>query len=392
VEEGLAMTAAAGTRPLRAVQVSFHRDTAERDAEALLRAWPTLSGVAAGVARAGVEVTVVQAAAARQTVHRDGVTYEFVADAPLRAALPHRLHHLVRPSSMIDCVRSRMPDVVHVHGFIHPVTVWHLARAMPEVPILVQDHASRPPRGARRLVWRRAFGSLSAATFTVREQATAFIEAGVLHAGLPIHAVLEGSSNFTPGDQSAARRATGLGGDPCILWTAHLDENKDPLTALEAFRLAAIELPAARLWCCFGRAPLLGQVERCIAASDVLRERVTLLGARPHDEMESLFRAADLFVQASHREGCGYSVIEALSCGTPPLVTDIPVLRRVVGTAGSLTPVGDAGALAEAIIAWSRGDRARQRRVARERFERALSFDVIGRELRTAYAALAVAR
>jgi glycosyltransferase involved in cell wall biosynthesis len=107
--------------------------------------------------------------------------------------------------------------------------------------------------------------------------------------------------------------------------------------------------------------------------------------------MESLFRAADLFVQASHRESCGYSVIEALSCGTPPLVTDIPSLRRIVGGAGSLTPVGDARALATAMLAWSGGDRARQRRVARERFDEALSFDVIGRELRSVYAALAAA-
>lgn len=386
------MTPAAGGRPLRAVQVSFHRDAADRDAETLLQAWPTLSGVAAGVARAGVEVTVVQAAAARQTVHRDGVTYEFVVDRPRSTTLPSPMRRIAPPSRMIDCVALRMPDVVHVHGFAYPLAVWHLARALPRVPILVQDHGSLPPLGARRLAWRHTYRALSAAAFTAREQATPFIEAEVLRPELPIREVIEGSSTFSPGDQGAARRATGLSGDPCILWAGHLDVNKDPLTALEAFRLAAAELPDARLWCCFGLAPLRDAVERRIAESDLLRERVTLLGARPHDEMESLFRAADLFVQASHRESCGYSVIEALSCGTPSLVTDIPSLRRIVGGAGSLTPVGDARALAAAMLAWSGGDRAGQRRAARERFERALSFDVIGRELRSAYTALAMAR
>jgi glycosyltransferase involved in cell wall biosynthesis len=177
-----------------------------------------------------------------------------------------------------------------------------------------------------------------------------------------------------------------------MLWTAHLNENKDPLTALAAFELAAPALPDPRLWCCFGSAPLLPEVQARIGASPVLRERVTLLGQRPYATMESHFRAADLFVQTSRREGCSYSTIEALSCGTPPLVTDIPSMRRVVNGAGSLTPVGDARALADAMVAWSGGDRVRQRLVAREWFEQALSFDVIGRELRTVYAALARAR
>jgi glycosyltransferase involved in cell wall biosynthesis len=379
------------TRALRAVQVNFHADERGRDAEELLRAWPTLHGVAAGVARAGVETTVVQAAAARQTLRRDDVTYEFVPDmAP--TATSRRLRRLVRPGRMIDCVRSSMPDVVHVHGFAYPLSVWYLARALRHVPVIVQDHMSLPPRGARRLAWRQAYSSLSAATFTSREQAVPFVAAGVLDARLPIREVIEGSSSFAPGDMWDARRTTGLAGDPCILWTGHLNANKDPLTALEAFRLAAPQLPDARLWCCFGDAPLREEVERRIAGSEVLRERVTLLGRRPHEEMESLFRAADLFVQMSHREGSGYSVLEALSCGTPPLVTDIAPFRRIVGGAGSLSAVGDAHALAAAMVAWGRGDRASQRRGAHERFELALSFDVIGRELRTVYEELVESR
>jgi glycosyltransferase involved in cell wall biosynthesis len=388
-----AMTASTtATRPLRVVQVSFHRDEADRDAETLLSAWPTLRGVAAGVARAGVDITVVQAAAARQTLRRDEVTYELVPGRPYTSALSRRLRRVARPQQMIDCVRAGLPDVVHVHGFADPFAVWHLARALPRLPVLLQDHASVPPIGLQRLVWGRALCSLGAASFTSRRQAAPFIEARILHPHLPVWEVVEGSSSFTPGDRAEARRATGLTGDPCVLWTGHLDANKDPLTALEGFRLAADELPDARLWCCFGRAPLRTQVERRIAESDVLRERVALLGARPHSEMEALFRAADLFVQMSHREGSGYSVIEALACGTPPLVTDIPPLRSIVADAGSLTPVGDAGALANAIVTWSGADRARQRRAARERFEQALSFDAIGRQLRTVYESMAASR
>jgi glycosyltransferase involved in cell wall biosynthesis len=367
---------------MRVTQVSFHRDERVHSAEDQLQAWPTIHGVARGIARAGAEVTVVQFATRGVTLHRDAVEYEFVEGPALRApALAARMQRLARPGRIIRGVLAARPDVLHVQGFSHPVSTWHLARALPAVPMVITDHASRPPGGMRLALWRRAFGSAAGATFTSRRLAEPFIDAGVLRRDLPIGEVMGGSSNFSPGDQARARQHSGIGGDPCVLWTGHLDANKDPLTVLEAFRLAAANLPDARLWCCFRQAPLRAEVERRIAASPVLRARVTLLGARPHQEMEALFRAADLFVQMSHTESCGFSVIEAMSCGTPPLVSDIPAFRAVVGDAGSLTPCEDAPALAAALRRWSEGDRSRRRHAARERFERALSFDVIGRQL-----------
>jgi glycosyltransferase involved in cell wall biosynthesis len=115
---------------------------------------------------------------------------------------------------------------------------------------------------------------------------------------------------------------------------------------------------------------------------------VTLVGTRPHEEMELRFRAADFFIQTSHREGSGYSLLEALSCGTPALVTDIPAARRIVGDVGSLTPVGDANSLAEAMVAWAACDPGPLRHAARSHFERTLTFEAIGQELRKAYEAL----
>jgi glycosyltransferase involved in cell wall biosynthesis len=374
------------TRPLRAVHVSFHVDAQRRDPETLLRTWPTLLGVAAAVARAGVEATVVQASSPRQTIERDGVILHFVDDVrgvPLR--LPGGLPFVRRPSRLLACVAAASPDVVHVHGLQFPYAMRQLARALPGIPMVVQDHASQAPRGWRRHAWRAALPPLAGVAFSAREQSEPFIAARVLPADVPVFEVLEGSSRFTPGDMDAARRATGLSGDPCLLWTGHLAENKDPLTTLEAFEQAAPRLPDARLWCCYGSAPLFDAVRRRIESSSVLRDRVVLLGPRAHAEMEQHFRAADFFVQTSHREGCSYSTIEALACGTTPLVTALPSFRRLVGDAGFLTPVADAGALAAAIVAWAARDRAELRRAARARFETALAFDIIGQALRLLY-------
>jgi glycosyltransferase involved in cell wall biosynthesis len=368
---------------MRVTHTSFHQDPDHRQPYALLDAWPTLLGVASAVVRAGVETSIVQGSAHDAIIRRDGVQAEFVSTQRSDGSMGTGL--VRAPRRLLEAVKRTKPDVVHVNGLQYPLAIRDLIAAVPGIPVIVQDHASYPPRGWRRHVWRLALRRVAGVAFTVREQAAAFVAAGALGAATPTFTVLEGSSTFTNGDQDIARAACGLHGDPCVLWTGHLDANKDPLTILSAFERATPRLDDARLWCCFGTAPLLDAVQQRIERSPALRERVTLLGRQPHATMETLFRAADFFVQGSHREGCSYSSIEALACGTPPLVTDLPSSRRIVGDAGSLTPVGDADALADAIVNWARRDRASGRRAARARFERELSFDVIGRDLRGMY-------
>ncbi len=358
---------------LRAVQVSFHADVQRRSGNALLTAWPTLCDVAIAAREAGADVTVVQAAHADEMVSHDDVGFHFVAD------------NAMSRQRVVQRVLSLDPELVHVQGFGHPLAMRHLVQALGDVPVLVQDHGGVLPSPWKTAAWRWAHRGVRGVAFTAREQAVPWQRAGIVRATTPVFEVLESSTHFTPGPRDAA----GMSGDPCFLWTGHLDANKDPLALLDAFDVALEHLPSARLHCCFGSAPLREQVERRIARSPKLAAAVTLVGARPHEEMEHRFRAADFFVQMSHREGSGYSIIEALACGATPLVTDIPALRAIVGDAGALVPIGDVRGMAHAMIDFANRDRPALRRAARERFERMLSFDTVGRQITEAYARLA---
>jgi glycosyltransferase involved in cell wall biosynthesis len=362
---------------MRVVQVSFHLDAEQRDAETLLQAWPTLSAVANAAVGAGIDVAVVQAAHRTETVVRDGIRYQFVGDSSRWR------------TRVCECVAAAAPDAIHVQGLGSPRAIRRLASTAPDVPILVQDHGAVVPTGWRAKAWRVALAPIAAVTFTARDQADPWKWAKILRSDLPVFAVLESSSDFAPGDQDAARAFTGMHGDPCLFWTGRLDANKDPLTMLAAFERVTAELPEARLYCCFGEAPMLAEVAHRITTSEVLSKRVTLLGRRSHDEMELRYRSADFFLQASHREGSGYSLLEAMACGTTPLVTDIPAARAIVGDAGSLTPVRDAIALSDAIVNWSSRTRSELRRATRARFDAALTFEAIGRQLRAAYESVA---
>jgi len=372
---------------VRVVQVSCVRDPLRRPGDALLRAWPTLLEVARAAASAGVEVTVVQAAWRDETLERDGVRIHLVAE-PAAGALPWRASATV-PRRLVRAVARERPDVIHLQGVGLPVQARLLCAT--GVPVLAQDHGAAPPSGVRRPLHRWGLARLAGVAFTARAQAEPFRRAGVLRGSTPVFEVLESSSRFTPGDREAARAATGVRGDPCVLWIGRLMADKDPVTALEGFARATERLPGARLVMAYGEAPLGDEVSDRIASDPRLRGRVHLLGRVPHARVEALCRAADLFLSASRREGSGYALLEALACGLPVLAADIPAPRRILrdGAVGGLFPAGDADALAELLVAHAGRTRDATRARVRAHFDRHLSFGVIGRELRDAYEGVA---
>ena len=368
---------------MRIAQIGFYRDPADRAPEELLDAWPTLVDVAESVATAGTDVSVIQASGHSRYFRRNGVDYHFLPLIGGRWQQPSQ-------GTLAALIRGMAPQVLHVHGLGFPMEVRLMAQAAPGIPILLQDHANRPPRWWRRSAWKRCVRTIAGVAFCQRQQARPFIEAGVLARGTAVYEIPESSSRFVPADRDAARRDAGVAGDPLLLWVGHLDVNKDPLTVLDGVAAAAGELPGLQLWCCFGTAPLLRQVRRRIASDRLLDGRVHLLGPVPHAQVEQLMRAADFFISGSHRESTGYALIEALACGLPPLVTDIPSFRALTGggAVGQLWRAGDAPSLCSALLRTSAHAAPADRAAVREHFERELSFGALGRKLTAVYADL----
>jgi glycosyltransferase involved in cell wall biosynthesis len=356
-----------------------------RDPEQLLDAWWSLEDVATAVVAAGVRCTVLQAFSRDAVYRRGNVTYRFFEAS--RSRTPGFGGASLGWVRRMEHTGDGVPDIVHLHGLAFPLHAVMIAKVFPTAPLLAQDHASQPPRRWRRYLHRWAFRRLAGVGFTAAEQARAFIVGGVLRPGIPVFQIPEGTSRFTPGDVPAARQATGLYGNPCLVWLGNLDGNKDPLTVLEALRLALSRLPDPHLWCLFRAAPLLEQVQRLLRQDASLAPRVHLLGARPHAEIELFLRAADFLVQGSHREGSGYAVIEALACGRPALVTDIPAFRTLTGNGAvaALSPPGNAPAMANALVTWWGKDAVALRHAARAHFERTLSLEAVGAAWRQAY-------
>jgi phosphatidyl-myo-inositol alpha-mannosyltransferase len=98
-----------------------------------------------------------------------------------------------------------------------------------------------------------------------------------------------------------------------------------------------------------------------------LAERMHFLGLVDDAGKASAMRSADVYCAPNvGGESFGIVLVEAMAAGTPVVASDLNAFRRVLsdGEIGSLVPVGDAAALADALIEVLDDDVLRQRRVA----------------------------
>lgn len=94
---------------------------------------------------------------------------------------------------------------------------------------------------------------------------------------------------------------------------------------------------------------------------------VVRIGIVGDDDMPALYRAADVLAFPSTREGFGLVVVEAMAAGLPVVTSDIPVLAEFLRDDDDclMTPVGDSGPLAQAIVRLINDDALRRRLTAR---------------------------
>lgn len=120
-------------------------------------------------------------------------------------------------------------------------------------------------------------------------------------------------------------------------------------TVLRAFLALAERHPDLRLLMP-GAGSQATRFKRLIEKSG-FADRVHLSGKIAQADLPAYYRAADLYISASKSDGSSVSLMEALACGLPALVSDIPGNREWVteGQQGWLFPVADGASLADKI-------------------------------------------
>ena len=121
---------------------------------------------------------------------------------------------------------------------------------------------------------------------------------------------------FSLGDREAARRRLGLKGFTLLSVGSLI-----PRKGHDLIIAALAELPDAQLLIA-GSGPMRTELER-IAQEKVVTERVRFLGEIAHDALSEAYRAADIFILASSREGWANVLLEAMASGTPVVATNV---------------------------------------------------------------------
>jgi glycosyltransferase involved in cell wall biosynthesis len=227
-------------------------------------------------------------------------------------------------------------DLVHFHGArsMQGPLALVVARCVQQgIPVVAQDHGPRSVGAFTRTLQHAALrrcGAILALNEASRDELLAIAP------GVEVAQVANGvdRSLFHPG------AGHDHGTDPFrVLVVSRLMEDKDPLTGVEA--VVTLAKRAHRF-----DVTVVGVGELRDAVAERLRAGgvpATMIDKVRQPELADLYRRAHVLLLSSLREGFNQATLEAMSCGTPVVASDIPGIRDGVGDAGLLVQAGDVG-------------------------------------------------
>ncbi|MDQ3954182.1 MAG: glycosyltransferase [Actinomycetota bacterium] len=145
---------------------------------------------------------------------------------------------------------------------------------------------------------------------------------------------------FSPGPPDDARRITGLGDGPVLLYVGRIQPLKGLELALRSVEqlVPALDRPLT-LVLVGGPSGPTGSVElaglKTLARDLGIEDHVRFVGPKAHAALPDFYRAADALVMCSHSESFGLAALEAQACGLPVVATSTGGLAHIVGEGAS---------------------------------------------------------
>jgi glycosyltransferase involved in cell wall biosynthesis len=294
------------------------------------------------------------------TYHAGGPYERLVAETGIRLVCldKGRLHRSIGFfRRAVRLVRETRPDVIHGYMDTGNIVASALKPFAPRSTIAWGVRASNVDLSQYALSSRILFqltrvASRSADVIICNSHAGA---AHMARAGYPQNRLVVipngiDTTRFAPDPRGAAelRRSWGVAPDERLIGlVARLDPMKDHGTFLAAAQILARRRPDVRFVCIGdGPEPYKSRVLSGLAHGG-LGDRLQFRGFTP--EMPAAYSAMDVVTSSSaFGEGFSNVIAEAMACGTPCVVTDVGDSRLIVGDTGSVVPVKDPEAMANA--------------------------------------------
>jgi len=255
----------------------------------------------------------------------------------------------------LSCQTLRGYDILHVHGEVAAALCLPGLAIRPSVLTLHGLNLVRRLHGpagaaarANLLLILRAATRTICVSHAERDDLCDLVGGGSLRRVVVVHNGVHLRAPIAEDERATARAELRIASSAMVgAWVGALEEHKDPLTPVRAFEELARRGTEAVLLLA-GDGPLRPEVETAACDGDAVR----VLGFR--DDVKRLFAAADVFVLSSRREGLSFALLEAMSLGVVPVVSDAPGNVEAVGDAGVVVAFGDSGALAARLFELAR--------------------------------------
>jgi L-malate glycosyltransferase len=188
---------------------------------------------------------------------------------------------------------------------------------------------------------------------------------------------------FSPGVFTELRERLGWQNNAIFLSVRSFENLYDVDCIVNAFILAEKERPDIRLLI-YGSGSRLTTLRDSLKSAGILHK--TYFGGRVNDErMIEAYHSADLYLAATHSDGASVSLMEALACGLPALVSDIPGNAEWIehGVNGWRFKTGNAEDLARYMVKFDKDSpevkkmRQQNRKLAEERADWSKNFPVL---------------
>jgi glycosyltransferase involved in cell wall biosynthesis len=303
------------------------------------------------------------------------IKYSFFKSKNKFSFIPFKTHRYIK---------KQKPDFVLIQGLIFPLQLIMLRLQLGKsVTIIVQHHGERPCGGIKKLFQKWADRFIEMYLFTSFGNAEEWISAGIIRHGEKCCELLEASTDFHSLNKDYCKQRLQLTGNKIFIWVGRLNANKDPITVLTAFEKYISQNPLATLIMIFQTEELLPQIQKKLGENKLLKNCVILKGKVEHSELEYWFNAADFYISASHKEGSGYALIEAMACGCIPVVTSIPSFVKVTseGKFGFLYKPGNTESLLKVLLGLDKIDKEKFSSAIVDHFKKSLSYKVIADKL-----------
>jgi len=358
---------------MRIVFISYNHSAGFNEPEKWLRRIKAYIGILESLSKYH-EIISIEQINYRGELQKNNVQYYFLNSKNRTVFVSFILHRFIKKLT---------PDVVIVHGLHNPLQVLQLRMQIgKKVKIIAQHHAEKPFSRLGKFAQKLADKYISAYIFTSVEMGDEWIDFKIINNRNKIWGIMEASSFFKPMNRQVAKQKTKVEGNPVFLFVGRLDKNKDPETVVKAFLQFSKKNTDARLYMIYQTTGLLDKIHELLAQAEN-KDSIKLIGKVSHDEMQDWYNSADFIISASHYEGSGVSVCEAMSCGCIPIITDILSFRKITGygRCGMLYENGNVPALLQALLKTQHLDIESERKKVLEQFNNDLSFDAIAKQL-----------